>query len=154
MSLTHRHLDNACGAVPEELSAAALDDFLDRGDLEDWWPLARAIEQDPRGDLSARVLRLLDAHPMYGTEPLWRTWIARCRLRAHHRPASLAELRTASGLSQAEMASEPVSASRSSHARRPAGIRDWRPSSATSPHSVARPRSPPGSVTPPSTSRL
>ncbi len=92
----------------ERLGLAALDDLLDRGDLGDWAPLARAVRADPHGAVADRVLRLVDAHPMYGTSRVWRTWIERLRDSAPaSRPAppvALAELRRRAGLTQAEVA--------------------------------------------------
>jgi DNA-binding Xre family transcriptional regulator len=88
---------------------AAIVDLLERGDLEDWRPVAAAICGDPYGSLAERVLQLLDASPMYGTSPLWRSWIDRCRARAEggERPrqvTGLVALRRAMGLTQAELA--------------------------------------------------
>lgn len=77
--MKHRHLDVAPGTPPEELPSAALVDLLERGDLDDWRPLAAAIAKDPKGELAERVLRLVKAYPMYGTTALWRAWIARLR---------------------------------------------------------------------------
>ncbi|MGH8896220.1 MAG: hypothetical protein ACRDZ4_04150 [Egibacteraceae bacterium] len=49
------------------------------------------------------VLGLVDAHPMYGTGALWRSWIGRLRDR---RPsaAPLAAIRRSAGLTQAQLA--------------------------------------------------
>ena len=53
-------------------------------------------------------MRLVDAFPMYGTSPLWRSWIDRCRARAEgsrdRPPVGLAELRKNMGLTQVELA--------------------------------------------------
>jgi hypothetical protein len=77
--MRHRHLDYPPGTPPGELGLAGLDDLLDRGDLDDWAPLARAVAADPHGVLADRVHRIVEAHPMYGTSLLWRTWIDRLR---------------------------------------------------------------------------
>lgn len=77
--MRHRHLDYPPAAGIAELGAAALDDLLDRGDLTDWAPLARAVAADPHGPLADKVLHLCAAHPMYGTSVLWRLWIAQLR---------------------------------------------------------------------------
>jgi hypothetical protein len=76
-----RHLDYPPDADVRELGLAALDDLLDRGDLDDWAPLARAVAEDPHGALADKVLRLCDAHPMYGASVLWRAWITCMRKR-------------------------------------------------------------------------
>lgn len=107
--MIHRHLEYAVTTPPEELPAAAVVDLLDRGDLEDWRPLARAIARDPHGELAERVARLVDAYPRYGTSPLWRAFLDRCRSRAEGRrsepvTADLAGLRQRRGLTQEEVA--------------------------------------------------
>lgn len=105
--MIHRHLDYPPDTPVHALGDAALDDLLERGDLTDWRPLARAIAADPFGDLAERVLRLCGANPRYGTSRLWRAWIARRRVLAE-RPrtvdVTLAELRSRRGLSQAALA--------------------------------------------------
>ena len=77
--MIHRHLEMTDDAPPERLPLAAIVDLLQRGDLDDWQPIARAIKRDPHGQFADRVLRLLDAYPIYGTSALWRAWIERCR---------------------------------------------------------------------------
>ena len=102
-----RHLDYAADTPVQELGPAALDALLERGDLEAWGPLARAVRADPHGALADTVLRLCDAHPMYGTSTLWRTWIGRLRGQRAERPtaaASLAEVRQRRGLTQQQVA--------------------------------------------------
>lgn len=125
--MIHRHLDYPDGTPVTALGEAALDDLLDRGDLGDWRPLARAIASDPFGELAERVLRLCDASPRYGTSPLWRALIARRRAMATAARASevsLAELRRRRGVSQAALASRiGMSQSDLSKAERRA---DWR----------------------------
>jgi hypothetical protein len=98
----HRHLEYPENTAAEDLSRAALDDMLDRGDLETWKPVARAIAADPWGALATKVLALCEAHPMYGTSALWRSWIE--RRRAAGAPTGLAELRRRAGMSQAQVA--------------------------------------------------
>lgn len=100
--MIHRHLDYAEDAAPSELGLAALDDLLDRGDLESWRPIAAAIREDPWGQLADKVLHLCSAHPMYGTGPLWRAWIEKRRGPRAQRP--LAELRRRAGLTQQQVA--------------------------------------------------
>ena len=88
---------------------AAIVDLLDRGDLEDLRPLARAIVRDPHGELAQRVAILIDAYPMYGASPLWRAFLERCRSRASGVPSppvvvGLAALRRRQGRKQVEAA--------------------------------------------------
>lgn len=106
--MIHRHLDYDDLPAPQR-GLAALDDLLDRGDFTDWRPIAKAIAADPLGDLADQVLRLCDAHPMQGTSPLWRAWIAARRARAAgrsdpHPRATLRELRQARHLTQEHLA--------------------------------------------------
>jgi DNA-binding XRE family transcriptional regulator len=106
----HRHLEIAPGTSVEEWPSAAIVDVLGQGDLDDWRPVAAAVARAPFGPFAARVLRLVDAYPRYGTSALWRAWIDRCRARAEGRnasagsPMSLAEIRRSLGLTQAEVA--------------------------------------------------
>lgn len=109
--MIHRHLDYSQGTPPAQLGPAAVDDLLDRGDLADWAPLARAVADEPWGPLADTILRLCTAHTMYGTSRLWPAYIAACRASSlgggtaswptRPRRATLAELRAARGLSQA-----------------------------------------------------
>ncbi|MGH2726298.1 MAG: hypothetical protein ACRDKS_04905, partial [Actinomycetota bacterium] len=102
--MNFRHLDYQPDAPVAELGPAALDDLLDRGDLEAWAPLARIIQRDPWGTRAETVLRLCDAHPMYGTSSLWRAWIARLRERVEvDGGATLAGLRARAGLTQEQV---------------------------------------------------
>jgi Helix-turn-helix len=79
--VNHRHLEYPDATTPEHLPSAAIVDLLERGDLDDWQPLAAAIARDPHGALAARVARLVDAYPMYGTSQLWRAYLERARAR-------------------------------------------------------------------------
>jgi hypothetical protein len=104
----HRHLDYE-GVPLERRGPAAIDDLLDRGDFSVWRPLARAIAADPFGSLAEQVLRLCDAHPMQGTSPLWRAWIAARRARALGRtdrlpPSTRRELRQTRHVTQEQLA--------------------------------------------------
>ena len=109
--MIHRHLDHPKGTPPAQLGPAAIDDLLDRGDLEDWAPLARAVAGEPWGRLSDTILRLCVAHPMYGTSRLWQEYVGACRAATLGRGGAswpreppvttLPELRTARGMSQA-----------------------------------------------------
>ena len=100
-----RHLDYAPDTAVTDLGPAAIDALLERGDLEAWTPLLRAIARDPWSATADTVLRLCDAHPMYGTSALWSTWIER-RRRGSDGPegATLAEARARAGLTQTEVA--------------------------------------------------
>lgn len=110
MSATHRHIEYPPGTRVEELPLAAIVDILDRGDLDDWQPIAAAVARDPDGLFAEQVGRLVDVYPMYGTSPLWRAWIDRCRARAEGRrrrsdvPVGLAVIRRRAGLTQLELA--------------------------------------------------
>jgi DNA-binding XRE family transcriptional regulator len=99
-----RHLDYANGTPVTELGPAAIDDLLERGDLEAWAPLLRAIAADPWGLTAETVLRLCDAHPAYGTSALWRAWIERRRGRPGRETTTLAEARRRAGLTQTQVA--------------------------------------------------
>ena len=66
-SMIHRHCEVPPDLPAEELPLVAIADLLERGDLQDWQPLARAIRRDPWGELAAAVTRLIDAYPRYGT---------------------------------------------------------------------------------------
>ena len=100
-----RHLDYDAETAVAELGPAAIDDLLDRGDLAAWAPLARAIRRDPGGVLADTVLRLCEAHPMYGTCSMWRIWIERLRrARVARETLSLAQARIRSGLTQQAVA--------------------------------------------------
>jgi DNA-binding Xre family transcriptional regulator len=105
----HRFLDLPEDLPVERLPDAALVELLERGDFDDWRPLVRAIGRDPEGDLAARVARLVDAFPMYGTSALFRAYIERARARAEGRrlvaaPTTLRALRKHLGLTQRELA--------------------------------------------------
>lgn len=99
-----RHLDYAPGTAVTDLGPAAIDALLDRGDLDSWAPLLRAIASEPWGELADTVLRLCDAHPMYGTSTLWRTWIERRRRASRPQGTTLAEARRRAGLTQTQVA--------------------------------------------------
>ena len=99
-----RHLDYAPGTAPDDLGPAAIDALLDRGDLEAWTPLLGAVGRDPWGPTAETILRLCDAHPMYGTSTLWRTWIERRRQREGAPGSTLAEARSRAGLTQTQVA--------------------------------------------------
>ena len=106
--MNHRHLDVVSGTPPEAQPLAAIVDILQRGDLEEWRPIAQAIRRDPMGEFAGKVLHLLDAYPMYGTSSLWRSWIDRCRARAEgaapSKEVAPAALRRRLGMTQVEVA--------------------------------------------------
>ena len=97
-----RHLDYAPEAQITDLGPAALDDLLEHGDLEDWRPLLRAIARDPWHPLADTVLRVCEAHPMYGTSTLWRGWIQQRRGESAG-SITLAEARRRAGLTQTQV---------------------------------------------------
>ena len=80
--MIHRHLQISSGTPIEAQPLAAIVDILERGDLDEWRPIAEAVLRDPLGEFAEQVLRLVDLYPMYGTSPLWRSWIDRRRARA------------------------------------------------------------------------
>ena len=82
----HRHLDGAPDTPVQELPLAALDDILDRGTVEDWRPLLRAVRSDPHGALAGRVLHLCARHEMFGTSRLLPLWIEALRARCGAAP--------------------------------------------------------------------
>ncbi len=106
--MNHRHIEVVSGTPVEAQPLAAIVDILQRGDLAEWRPIARAILRDPMGEFADRVLRLVDAYPMYGTSSLWRSWIDRCRARAEDGSPStevgLSTVRRRLGLTQVEVA--------------------------------------------------
>lgn len=104
--MRHRHLDYAAGTPARELGRAALDDLLDRGDLDDWAPVLREIRRDPRGSVADSVLHLSVEHPLYGTSKLWRSWVEAQRAAAAAAPSAggaLRRLRRELGLTQQEL---------------------------------------------------
>lgn len=98
--MLRRNLDYPEDAPVTELGAAALDDLLERGDLESWAPIARAVRADPHGVLAGTILQLCQSHRMYGTSFLWRTWIEGMRGRS----GGLASIRRFRGLTQQQVA--------------------------------------------------
>ena len=103
--MIHRHLEIEPDVAVEDLPAAAIVDLLQAGDLDDWRPIVDAIARNPYGEFSARVLRLVDAYPMYGTSSLFRAWVDRRRARAEGSesstaPTSLTAFRRKLGLTQ------------------------------------------------------
>ena len=87
----------------QNLGPAALDDLLEHGDLEDWAPLAAAVQKDPFGATASGILKVAGAHPMYGTSALWTAWIKQLRTRKND-PLGLAALRRRKGLTQHDVA--------------------------------------------------
>jgi DNA-binding transcriptional regulator YiaG len=109
--MRHRALDYPADTPVEKLGLAALDDILERGDLDDWAPLLKEVQSRPWGDVANRVLHLVDSHPMPGTSALWRAWITEQRAEAEQ-PATttfaagpaLRRLREDRGITQSELA--------------------------------------------------
>ncbi|HVS16116.1 MAG TPA: helix-turn-helix domain-containing protein [Thermoanaerobaculia bacterium] len=96
--MIHRHLDLPPDLPVRELPLAAVHDLLERGDLDDWRPLLREIEAHPDGELARALARLVDVYPMYGTSPLIRAWLERCRHRAAASEGEPREILTLAGL--------------------------------------------------------
>lgn len=99
-----RHLDYPASTAVANLGPAAIDALLERGDLETWLPLLRVIAREPFGPTADTVLRLCDAHPMYGTSALWSAWIERLRSGSGPKTTTLAEARMRAALTQAQVA--------------------------------------------------
>ncbi len=104
--MDHRHLDIDPATPVTELGLAALDDLLERGDLDDWQPLLAEVGRDPEGVLADRILHLVERHSMGGTSGLWRSWIEGLRAapREQHVGARLKALRQGRGLTQQQVA--------------------------------------------------
>jgi len=103
----HRHLTLPASTVAADLPDAAIDDILERGDLDDWRAILREVADDPRGTVAERVLRLVEHHPMQGTSALLRSWIEARRGAPEPAPnpgASLATIRRERGLTQQQVA--------------------------------------------------
>jgi DNA-binding transcriptional regulator YiaG len=109
--MRHRALDYPADTPVGKLGLAALDDLLERGDLDDWAPLLKEVRSRPWGDVANRVLHLVDSHPMHGTSALWRAWITEQRAEVA-RPTTetfaagpaLRRLREQRGVTQSELA--------------------------------------------------
>ncbi len=118
--MIHRHLDLQPGVSIQEMPLAAIQDLLERGDLDSWRPLLEHICKHPNSELVQRVARLIDVYPMYGTSPLVRDWIRLCRNRGSHRVhrsrGSLAELRQSLGKTQVQVA-EAMGVSQSDYSK-------------------------------------
>ena len=68
--MRHRHLNDDVG-----LTAAAIDDILDRGSLDDWLVLRNAAKNDKA--VAETIVGICRAHSMYGTSSLWIEMIGR-----------------------------------------------------------------------------
>jgi DNA-binding XRE family transcriptional regulator len=104
--MIHRHLDYPSDLPADRLPAEAIVDILDRGDLDDWGPIAKAVARDPNGSLANNVERLVNAYPMYGTSILLRAFIERLRARSEGpqmESTRLAEVRRRRGFSQVHL---------------------------------------------------
>lgn len=109
MALAFRNVDVDPGAPIENWPYEAIVTVLERGGLDDWLPLLRAIEEDPWGPVARQIEEYLTYERPYGTAPLMERWIrdarhaaeedARARVASH-----VASLIDESGLSAAEFA--------------------------------------------------
>jgi DNA-binding XRE family transcriptional regulator len=104
--MDHRHLDVEPGTPVAELGLAALDDLLERGDIDDWQPLLAEVRREPHGAVADRILHIVERHALQGTSALWRSWIGghRASHSEMHLGRRLAELRRRGGLTQQEVA--------------------------------------------------
>lgn len=105
--MRHRALDYPSGTSASELGAAALDELIARGDLDDWAPVLAEIRRKPDGALAVRVERLLDGRPDDGSSAVWRAFLdeARRDRPPQHVGPELRAVRVRLGLTQAEVAS-------------------------------------------------
>lgn len=102
--MKYRHLDYEPDTPVSQLGPAALDALLDQGDLQTWAPLAQAVLSDPHGEVADTVLRLCEAHEMYGTSTLWAQWIKHLRVSDRPKAAlSLSGLRRARSRTQQQV---------------------------------------------------
>jgi DNA-binding XRE family transcriptional regulator len=104
--MRHRALDYERDTPVSKLGLAALDELLDRGDLDDWAPLAREIRGDPWGHVAGRVERLLRHRRDDGTRALWQELIDDARRSRQPQPIgpALRGLRERVGITQSELA--------------------------------------------------
>jgi len=104
--MRHRALDYPADVRVSDLGLAALDELLDRGDLDDWAPVVREIRSKPWGDVARRVEQLLRHRTDDGTRALWDGFVRDARGGPSARPIgqALRELRERAGLTQAEVA--------------------------------------------------
>ena len=82
--MKHRHLNH------EELTLAALDDILERGDLRDWTPLVLEIQLEPFREVAQKVLQICDNHEIYGSTRLFRRLVESNRKKVSGRRRSSA----------------------------------------------------------------
>lgn len=61
--MNHRHLQVPSGTPIEAQPLAGIVDLLERGDLEEWRPIAEAVLRDPMGSFAEKVAQLIDAYP-------------------------------------------------------------------------------------------
>lgn len=103
--MRHRHLEDAETPL-SELGLAALDDLLDRGDLDDWQPVLTEIVRDPWSGLAQRLSGLLEHRPPGETTTLWRSWLEQQRQNeaGAHAGVALRALRLSRGLTQQQLA--------------------------------------------------
>ncbi len=118
--MIHRHLELQPGISIQEMPLAAIQDLLERGDLDSWRILLEHIYENPNSELVQRVARLVDVYPMYGTSPLIRALIGLCRFRGgrqvDRKRGSLAELRRSLGKTQVQVA-EAMGVSQSDYSK-------------------------------------
>lgn len=67
--MEHRNLNH------QDLTLAAIDNIIERGELPDWVPLLRAIESDPFGDVAEKTLRICKANQVYGSTAVFRKFV-------------------------------------------------------------------------------
>ncbi len=76
--LLHRNEQKPTGPI-ETWPMMAVLDLLDRGTIDQWAPVIRAIHVDPFGDFTGRLEGVLRRTYLYGTSRLFLTLIAHAR---------------------------------------------------------------------------
>ena len=109
MAPAFRNIDVDPTSPLEEWPYEAIVTVLERGGLDDWLPLLRAIEADPWGPVARQIEEFLGYERPYGVAPLMERWISDARHSAEEEARARVATRVASlidesGLSAAEFA--------------------------------------------------
>ena len=75
--MLHRHLNPG-----QDRTYEAVEDVIARGAPADWRELARAVIDDPHGEMARILEGVLASTNYYGSTVLWKDWLARVRQRA------------------------------------------------------------------------
>lgn len=71
--MEHRNLNH------QSLTLAAIDNIIERGELPDWVPLLRAIEDEPYGEVANKTLKICESHEVYGSSIVFRKFVEKQR---------------------------------------------------------------------------